>query len=101
MAGQVGRRAPVTQWPSSLSVACHWSLMVMELLSMLPDAPVSASGSIAFLAATPNLNLRTDGGLRLTPTAADEKDEGAFGIIQVETSGDIGDLVRHEDEPAP
>ena len=36
---------------------CHWSLMVVELLSILPSTPVSASGSVAFLAATPNLNL--------------------------------------------
>jgi hypothetical protein len=97
MASQVGRRAPVTQWPMSLSGACHWSLMVMELLSILPGAAVSASGSIAFLAATPNLNLYTGGGLRPTSIAGDTTDEGAFGIIQVQTSGDIGDLPRRED----
>ncbi len=56
MAGEVGRRVRSTQWPASVRVACHWSLMVMELLSILPGAPASASGSIAFLAATPNLN---------------------------------------------
>lgn len=99
MASQVGRRAPVTQWPTSLSGACHWSLMVMELLSILPSAAVSASGSIAFLAATPNLNLDT-GGLRPTSIAGDTTDEGAFGIIQVQTLGDIGDLPRREDELA-
>jgi hypothetical protein len=102
MAGQVGRRVPATQWPSSLSVACHWSLLVMELLSILPGAPVSASGSIAFLAATPpNLNLKTGGRRRPTPIAGDETDEGAFGIIQVQTSGDdIRDLPRPEGELA-
>ena len=66
IAGQVGRRVPATGWPASLSVACHWSLMVMELLLILPGAPVSASGSIAFLAATPNLSLETDGHLGCT-----------------------------------
>ena len=74
--------------------------MVMELLSILPGAPVSASGSIAFLATTPNLNLETGGRLRPTSIARDETDEGAFGIIQVQTSGDIGDLPRREDELA-
>jgi hypothetical protein len=58
MAGQVGRRVPATHWPASLGAACHWSLMVMELLSILPSSPDSASG-IAFLAATPNRNLVT------------------------------------------
>lgn len=38
MAGQVGRRAPVTQWPTSMNSTCHWSLLVMELLSILPSA---------------------------------------------------------------
>ena len=100
IAGQVGRRVPATRWPASLSVACHWSLMVMELLSILPGTPVSASGSIAFLAATPNLSLETDGHLRSPSIAGDEPDEGAFGIIQVQTSGDIGALPRPEDESA-
>jgi hypothetical protein len=71
--------------------------MVMELLSILPSEVVSASGSIAFLAATPNLNLDTGGGLRPTSIAGNTTDEGAFGIIQVQTSGDIGDLPRRED----
>lgn len=100
MAGQVGRFVPVTKWPPSLSVACHWSLMVMELLSILPSAPVSASGGIAFLAATPNLNLETSERQRQTLTAADKWDEGAFGIILVQTSGDIGDLPGLEAERA-
>jgi hypothetical protein len=99
MAGEVGRFVPVTKWPASLSVACHWSLMVMELLSMLPSAPVSASGGIAFLAATPNLNLETSERLRPTRIAGDKWEEGAFGIIQVQTSGDIGDLPELEAEP--
>jgi hypothetical protein len=100
MAGQVGRAVPDTQWPACLSVACHWSLVVMELLSILPGAPVSASGSISFLAATPNLNLDTSGRLRPTSIAGDKTDEAAFGIIQIQTSGDIGDLPRREGEPA-
>jgi hypothetical protein len=98
IAGQVGRRVLATHWPASLSVACHWSLMVMELLSILPGAPMSASGSIAFLAATPNLNLETGGRLRPTSFASEKTDEGAFGIVRVQTSGDIGDLPRRKDE---
>lgn len=94
MTSQVGRRVSTTQWPASLSVACHWSLMVMELLSILPGAPVSGSGRIAFLAATPNLNLATGARLRPASIAGDEADEGAFGIIQIQTSGNIGDLRR-------
>jgi hypothetical protein len=97
MDGQVGRRVSATQWPTSLSVACHWSLMVMELLSILPSTPVSASGSITFLAATPNLNLGTGARLQQPPVGKDEEDEGAFGIIQVQTSGDIG-LGREDEE---
>jgi hypothetical protein len=93
MAGQVGRRVPVTRWPASLNVACHWSLMVMERLSILPRAPVSASTGISLLASTPNLNVETAGRLPPTSIARDETDEGgAFGIIQVQTTGDIGDL---------
>lgn len=94
MAGAVGRRVPVTDWPSSLSAACHWSLMVMDLLSILPSAPVSASSNIAFLAATPNLNLATATRSPSKPTVDDEKDEGAFAIVQIQTSGDLGDRPR-------
>lgn len=93
MAGQVGRRVRSTQWPADLKVACHWSLLVMELLSILPNAPVSGSSKIAFLAATPNLNLQADGPRRPTFTDRAETDEGdTFGVIQIQTSGDIGDL---------
>jgi hypothetical protein len=92
MAGRVGRRVPFTKWPASLSVACHWSLMVMELLSILPNAPVSGSSRIAFLAATPNLNLQAGGPHGPTSIDRAETEEGAFGVIQVQTSGDIGDL---------
>ena len=98
MAGQVGRHVPYTQWPASLSVACHWSLMVTELLSILPGGPVSASGNIAFLAATPNLTLTPNQYLQASPIAGDGPDEGAFGIIQVQTSEDTGDPSRREDE---
>ena len=58
MAGEVGRYVPATQWPSSVNAACHWSLMIMELLSILPGVPVSGSGNIAFLAANPEYTLR-------------------------------------------
>ena len=89
MAGRVGRRVPFTKWPASLSVACHWSLMVMELLSILPNAPVSGSSRIAFLAATPNLNLQAGGPIGPTSIDRAETEEGAFGVIQLQTSGDI------------
>ncbi|HLZ99422.1 MAG TPA: hypothetical protein VKP66_15920, partial [Steroidobacteraceae bacterium] len=92
MAGQVGRHVPFTQWPTSLSVADHWSLMVMELLSILPNALVSGSNRIAFLAATPNLNIKSGAPLRPTSVGQADGEEGAFGVIQVQTSGDIGDL---------
>jgi hypothetical protein len=92
MAGQVGRRVRFTQWPASFNVACHWSLMVMELLSILRSAPVSGSRRIAFLAATPNLNLKTGGPLPPASIGRAEMEEGAFGVIQVQTFGDIGDL---------
>ena len=101
MTNQVGRRAPVTQWPTSMSGACHWSLMVMELLSILPNTPVSASSSVAFLAATPGLNCDTGGGLSgTTSLAGDKSEDGAFGIIHVQTSGDIGDLPARDRELA-
>lgn len=97
MAGKVGRRAPITKWPSSLNLACHWSLMVIELLSILPGAPVS-SGPTAFLATTPNLNLETAGNLQRSSFPDDKMDDGAFGIILVRTSGDIGDPSSDEDD---
>jgi hypothetical protein len=95
MAGEVGRYVPVTQWPASMSVACHWSLMVMELLSILPGVPVSASGNIAFVAVTPNI---LSGQLKSTAISEYEGEEGSFGIIRVETSGDLGDVPRSEVE---
>jgi hypothetical protein len=98
MDGQVGRRVTATQWPRSVSVACHWSLMVMELLSIFPGASMSTVGSIAFLSATPNLRLGTGAQFRQTPLGKDEEDEGTFGIIRVQTSGDIRDGPRLEDE---
>ena len=87
MAREVGRRAPVTRWPASLGAACHWSLMIMELLSLLPSTPISASG-VAFLAATPNLKLMADEHLGSTSIAADEPDEGGFaGRIHLQDIG--------------
>jgi hypothetical protein len=62
-------------------------------------SPTPSVGEVG-LAATPNLNLDTGGGLRPTSIAGDTTDEGAFGIIQVQTLGDIGDLPRREDELA-
>ncbi len=99
VAGQVGRHVPVIQWPDSMAAACHWSLLVKELLSILPSATPPSGGSIVFLAATPNLNIETRGrlGPRLIPEA--ETGDGAFGIIRVQTSGDIGGLPLREDEP--
>jgi len=73
--------------------------VVMELLSILPSAPVSASGSIAFLAATPNVNIEAGARLQRTSLDKTEADEGAFGIIHLQTSGDIGDLSRHDFVP--
>ena len=97
MAGEVGRQVPVTQWPLSMNVACHWSLMVMELLSIMPGAPVSASANIAFMAATPNI--RSGSPLKPTATAVDAGEAGSFGIIRVESSGDLGDVPRRRVEP--
>jgi hypothetical protein len=97
MNGEVGRHVPFTNWPGAVSVACHWSLMIMELLSILPSAPVSASGGIAFLAMTPNFD---EAGGHLQPTSIPDykADEGAFGIIHVQTSGDIGEILRRDIE---
>ena len=96
MAGHVGRHVPATQWPTSMNVACHWSLIVMELLSILPGATVGTSHNIALLAATPNI-LST---ARRKPIsmAEYEGEEGSFGIIRVETSGDLGDMPRRDVE---
>lgn len=97
MNGEVGRHVPITHWPLAVSGACHWSLMIMELLSILPNAPMSASGNIAFLAMTPNFE---EAGGHLGPTSIpqDKTDEGAFGIIHVQTAGDIGETLRRDVE---
>jgi hypothetical protein len=99
LAGLVGRHAPQTQWPVNLGVACHWSLMVMELLSIFPSSVVpgaigspSASDNVSFLAATPNLRLNTDRSVQSPPTGRDMEDEGVFGIIHIQTEGDLGDV---------
>lgn len=91
MAGQVGREAPNTTWPANMSVACHWSLTVMELLTLIPDKSASPHGVIAFAAATPNIS---NAPLKPTPISEDGSEEGAFGVIRVSTSGDLGDIPR-------
>jgi hypothetical protein len=100
IAGNVGRSAPKTKWPASLNVACHWSLMVMELMSILPKA-ASSTSKISFLAATPNLKIDLGGFDRPPSTADHSMDEGAFGVIHAETSGDLGPPPRHEEEFTP
>lgn len=65
--------------------------------TLMPGTPISGGG-VAFLAATPNLKRMTDGHLGSTSIAADEPDEGVFGIIHVQTSGDFGDPPLREDK---
>lgn len=97
MAGEVGREVTNTDWPASLHGACHWSLMVMELLSILPSAPASGSGHIAYLAATPNLDPTQQAQFQSPSGAKAEMGDGGFAVIQVRTSGDLGDRLRRAD----
>ncbi len=41
--GKVGRVVPYPQWPTGLANACHWSLMVEELLSLLPASQATGA----------------------------------------------------------
>jgi hypothetical protein len=70
--------------------------VVLELLSILPDSAVSAGSNIALLAITPNLEATAGGQLTRAWTAPGKYDEGAFGIIRIETFGGIDDLPRHD-----
>lgn len=85
MDGQVGRRAQTTEWPLTVAGACHWSLMISELLSILPNPTVSNS-TIAYLAATPDLDLAN---MKPPSHVGEEPAEGGFGIIRIQTEGNL------------
>jgi hypothetical protein len=85
--GRVGRAVPYPRWPSSISNACHWSLMIQELLSLLPSTQqVSSSGAVAYLAMT-SAFVAHGGGVAGHTLPSEEKGDGAFGIIQLTTTG--------------
>lgn len=77
MASQVGRSAPTTDWPTSMTGACHWSLMVKELMSLLPQTSPTNSSNIATFSQLP------------TEPEGATAEGGAFGVIRVQTSGDL------------
>jgi hypothetical protein len=85
MMGTVGRAVPYPKWPTSLPGACHWSLMIQELLSLVPPRQqATAPGTVAYLAMK---SASADGGGlggEEGPLGVDG--DGAFGVILVTTT---------------
>jgi hypothetical protein len=103
--GKTGRPALQTDWPVSLTVACHWSLMINELLEALPTHGARRQAgrrapALAFISNGTNgfARTRTIGAGSSPPTTSDGEDpESVFGVIRVATSG--GDWVEHPRRP--
>lgn len=96
--GKAGRKVPSPGWPAGLSGACHWSLVVEELLSLLPPPPpipaastsagaaAGSGGALAFLS-TPASSRSTTGGPPSSDGSSADDREGAFAVIRITTSG--------------
>jgi hypothetical protein len=52
--GDVGRAVPITGWPTSLATACHWSLMVKELMTLHTARTAPAVPAVQSLSAAAN-----------------------------------------------
>ncbi|WP_146203780.1 hypothetical protein [Azospirillum sp. TSO5] len=103
--GRVGRAVRYPGWPSGLGGADHWSLLVEELLSLLPAAAAGSSPGSSAAAAAPatsaspaapsgsggTLSLvldRQPSGTGGNPTGrGDGDDDGGFAIIMLRTTG--------------
>ncbi len=87
--GTQGRSVPAPGWPSGLGQACHWSLVVEELLSLLPPAPSpSAGGALHFHATGGPPGWETG-----TPGVGDG--DGAFAVVVATSTG--GDAPTRRD----
>jgi hypothetical protein len=85
MTGEVGRCVPYVSWPRNLSSACHWSLTVAELLSLVPQQSNRAPRGISFLSRSPGISANGRQVVRATRDGEVEEAEGPFGIIQINT----------------
>jgi hypothetical protein len=89
MRGEVGRAVPDTGWPSGLAAACHWSLMIKELLSLLPPALPAAPANVLSLTVLPDAGGK--GGMPHKPANLTEhSDPSAFAVLLVTTNGGPG-----------
>jgi hypothetical protein len=104
MMGKVGRAVPHSRWPTNLATACNWSLVVQELLSLLPHLPSHVAGSriaapsgmpvMATASSTRNVSFTatptsTVGGPPLPGDLPTEDEEGAFAVILLTTRGGL------------
>lgn len=79
--GDAGREVPQLSWPKNLGSACHWSLMISELMQALPlhGSSLRAPGHATFLI--------VGGPEKSGPKADIEEPEREFGVISVISSG--------------
>ena len=90
--GTQGRLVPAPGWPSDLAQACHWSLVVEELLSLLPPAASpSSDGSLRFHA------VGGQPGWGTTAPGAGDDGDGAFAVIlAISSGGDVDTRLDRE-----
>jgi hypothetical protein len=96
--GDAGRLAPVKAWPTDIGSACHWSLIVNELTSLMPisvSIPTVRALSAAAISQLPNSKIPLDQTQSAQPDgpntpgkgASKGFEEGGFAIILLKTEG--------------
>ena len=91
MSGDAGREVVQINWPSGLSTACHWSLIVNELTHTLPlggsshpASPPGGAQAMLYATASPPSN---DGGGGTDGPDDVVGEDGTFVILRISTSG--------------
>ena len=83
--GHVGRPFQRLAWPVDLATTCHWSIVMHELLTLLPPAGSGSLPGPALAFAT-----MSGGGGAETGDRSPEDEDGAFLVVRISTRGGLG-----------